>query len=459
MYYVKYKKNSTRKWIKKVLVFSFTKGDVMELISGILYSLLNIIFIISCFFIVSKPKYSIALTIYCLAAAAGVVYVMPGDINIGHATIPMVGNIIGLAVLAGSFIVLSKEDGFLNYIKSDFTIGIQSGMYAIFMTTKNIVVKEFIGNSNSVIDILIQFVCSVVAFFVASCLLYTVLNKIKKIKHILPMWIVEVVMVMIITTKASMIENGSTSTKIIVALFLTITIFIVMMMVCISIVLESDKRNRNMEIKMNEQTKYYENLAESYDDMRNLRHDMINHIQVIKMISGDNKELEEYANELISKYEDNICAFSTGERVFDTLLYQKKLECNKRSIVFEPCIRIEQVFHMDNVDTVSLFANIMDNAIEACDFVEEEKRFIKLNVTEKSNTLIIVAINSKSREIEYKQGKTTKIDKKNHGRGLRIVNKIVEKYNGVFTVEDHEDMFELKIMLHILENEEQKEKS
>lgn len=62
-----------------------------------------------------------------------------------------------------------------------------------------------------------------------------------------------------------------------------------------------------------------------------------------------------------------------------------------------------------------LYGNLLDNAIEACRYVEPDKRFIRMKSKMMNGNLIISVINSKQekRNVDLV---TMKPDKENHGR-------------------------------------------
>lgn len=92
-----------------------------------------------------------------------------------------------------------------------------------------------------------------------------------------------------------------------------------------------------------------------------------------------------------------------------------------------------------------LFGNLLDNAIEACEKVSEEKRQIRITVKMKNSDLILYMVNSKQ---EKKTDLlTTKKEKEKHGFGVSSVERIVEKYDGEILFEDCEDTFEVFAML------------
>ena len=104
---------------------------------------------------------------------------------------------------------------------------------------------------------------------------------------------------------------------------------------------------------------------------------------------------------------------------------------------------------MDTVDLYSLFANAMDNAIEAVRKIdEEEKRNISVRTSEKNNALQLEFRNSIA-SLNIYDGDypvTSKADKENHGYGIRSMDYISEKYGGHMMIEEKEDIFALKFL-------------
>ena len=84
---------------------------------------------------------------------------------------------------------------------------------------------------------------------------------------------------------------------------------------------------------------------------------------------------------------------------------------------------------LERGDIGVLYGNLLDNAIEACRKVPEEKRFIWLENKYQSGKLLLVITNSKTME-KNENLKTTKKDSYSHGRGILSVQRVADKYNG-----------------------------
>ncbi len=103
------------------------------------------------------------------------------------------------------------------------------------------------------------------------------------------------------------------------------------------------------------------------------------------------------------------------------------------------------------IDLCSVFFNLLDNALEACQQQPEAgaKRFIGIKAGISREYLIIEIKNSKKNEIKMRNGKiiTQKLNSKIHGLGLSIVQEIAEKYDGVFDIKFTDDTFTVYVAL------------
>ena len=81
----------------------------------------------------------------------------------------------------------------------------------------------------------------------------------------------------------------------------------------------------------------------------------------------------------------------------------------------------------------SLFCNLMDNAVEAT--AQIPGSFIELSVSERKGTAFtIITLTNSCRKNPFAKNKsgisTTKPDKRYHGYGMKIIERIVRNYNG-----------------------------
>ena len=97
---------------------------------------------------------------------------------------------------------------------------------------------------------------------------------------------------------------------------------------------------------------------------------------------------------------------------------------------------------MDTSDIYILFGNLMDNAIEAVQKLDDvDKRVISINIHSENDIFIANISNYYAGEIALRADglpDTTKLDRDFHGMGTKSANLIVDKYGGnlEFTADD-----------------------
>ena len=108
---------------------------------------------------------------------------------------------------------------------------------------------------------------------------------------------------------------------------------------------------------------------------------------------------------------------------------------------------------MDEMDIYSLFGNLLNNAIEACQ--GQKDPWLRVSCGPVKSYLAIEVENSVSGDImkENPTLSTTKKDSQSHGIGLRILKRIAEQYNGVLHYEmKGSDCFSVQLLLNLEES-------
>lgn len=140
----------------------------------------------------------------------------------------------------------------------------------------------------------------------------------------------------------------------------------------------------------------------------------------------------------------------TGNESLDVILTEKILFCDKHHIRMTCMADGKYLSFMDEVDVYSLFANILDNAIESMQKITaEEKRVINLDVRTAGQFLRIQEENYYEGTLKFQNGLpvTTKQDKDYHGFGMKSIRMIVNKYHGEMTIHAEDGIFSLNILL------------
>ena len=199
---------------------------------------------------------------------------------------------------------------------------------------------------------------------------------------------------------------------------------------------------------MAKEAKNYE-LSKKTVEMINIKcHDLKHQIAAIREMPQE----EQKAN--LDEIEEQVMIYNalakTGNAALDVILTSKAMLCEKYKIFLNYMADGEKINFIDTLDIYSLFGNALDNAIEAVNHVEKEKRIIYLRLNTQGNFLSIHIENYCKTPLVFKNGlpKTTKKDEEGyHGYGLKSIAYITDKYHGVMKTSIRDEMFCLDITI------------
>ncbi|MRZ81835.1 GHKL domain-containing protein [Paeniclostridium sordellii] len=231
---------------------------------------------------------------------------------------------------------------------------------------------------------------------------------------------------------------------------------ILLLMVVFKIIKDiKEKSEENLlKEKVDIQYNYYLNLQESQDRVKRLYHDMNNHMLCIKSMSSEQEDLNNYIDGISKNLNEFKEIYNTGNMILDIILNEKKAKCNENNISFSCDINFSKCSFIEMTDVCSIFSNILDNAIEACNKINNDEKYIKIRGTVVKSYYVIRCENSKINKVKIKNNKiiTSKKDKFIHGIGLKSVKSSLKKYDGELEIEDFEGEFLLQIYIPINKN-------
>lgn len=195
-----------------------------------------------------------------------------------------------------------------------------------------------------------------------------------------------------------------------------------------------------------------------YGSIRKVRHDMRNHMANIKgLVAGEKYgEAEKYVEKLDETIQELDYKFSTGNAVTDVIINDKYRRAVKSGIVFQVGFAYRETDTISAFDMGIVLDNLLDNAIEACEKIEQEKRYIKLALKRKERFLLIVVENRFDGKLEWRDGesrpRTTKRDSTpdilpEHGVGLKNVEDVADRYLGYMDIKADGEVFRVTVML------------
>lgn len=205
--------------------------------------------------------------------------------------------------------------------------------------------------------------------------------------------------------------------------------------------------------KMNMQYTNYINMQKDYMKVRQLHHDIKNHIACIKGVTQSNNDATNYISSIENELDRYDNSFDTGNMILDIILNEKSKICKDGNIKLQIDINNFNICSfIDTIDICSIFSNILDNSIEACKKITGSEKAIILRGTIVNDFFVIIIENTKQNKVNIKNNniKTDKKDTYLHGLGIKSVKDSVHKYGGEVVIDHSENKFIMKIFIPIV---------
>ena len=186
------------------------------------------------------------------------------------------------------------------------------------------------------------------------------------------------------------------------------------------------------EIKHN----YLGIISERTQELLKIKHDIKDHMFMVNYLveKGNLNEIKSYLDKII--FVEKELMLIPQKEWMNSFIYSKIMTARKKGITLEVKNEWNQDLYIkiDDMDLLSLLSNLINNSIEALEYVEagEKKRSI-LKLKQRKEYLLIDIFNYYNCQyLRLSAGRllTTKKDKRMHGKGMNIVKDIVTKYEG-----------------------------
>lgn len=219
---------------------------------------------------------------------------------------------------------------------------------------------------------------------------------------------------------------------------------------------ELENQLREAEEMQRIQASYYKQIEKGLNESRKQLHDFKNHITTLeRLYHTDSKDKAlNYMHELQAQMSQQMAAasFRVNNTAFDVILYEQEKACKEQGITFEKQILYNDLSILKYIDTCTIFANALDNAVKACSEIQNGEKKITLEVKRTNDILSIIIENTKQNHVVCENEKfvSSKADKHNHGFGVENIKMAVEKYNGIVSIDYTDTIFTLAISIPLL---------
>lgn len=191
----------------------------------------------------------------------------------------------------------------------------------------------------------------------------------------------------------------------------------------------------------------YRQIENAYNDMRKLKHDVANQLDVVNnLIFQNEKNSAEVVIKNISEQLESINAVCyTGEPIIDSVINIKLKYAHELGINISKRIKIA-TFNLDKIELCRAIGNVLDNAIEGCQRSGLFEQHIYISM-QQIDDKIVVEITNTATDVDLNNLQTSKINKSAHGIGLSSIQSSVEKLNGYMKYDFKNNIFSLKMVV------------
>ena len=203
---------------------------------------------------------------------------------------------------------------------------------------------------------------------------------------------------------------------------------------------------RNQLKELEYESAHYRELEQHQQEIRRIRHDIKNELSGIYgyLENGEVGEGKKEIEILLQQMTAAEQKIFTANAVVNGILNLKLQKMEMAQTEYEFDIHIPEQLKIQGTDLGVLLGNLLDNAIEACQEFQGEKK-IRLLIEYQNSGVVIHCENPCNEDTETLQ--TKKKDKINHGFGMGSIAQIVKKYDGFWEYQMKSGLFKVTVNL------------
>ena len=204
-----------------------------------------------------------------------------------------------------------------------------------------------------------------------------------------------------------------------------------------------------MEYQNKVVAKQVEEVQGLYMTMRGWRHDYHNHIQVLKahMAMGQLDALAGYLDALEQDLSQVDTYVKSGNLMVDAVLNSKLTLARQKDIALDCAAELPEQLSVSDVDLCVILGNLLDNAVEACEKIPPEGRFLRVYCAVVKHQLYLSVQNSAKEELDFDERNYISKKRGNHGLGMKRVKVLVDQYQGFLNLQNQPGIFAAEVLL------------
>lgn len=284
---------------------------------------------------------------------------------------------------------------------------------------------------------------------------FIILSKHRKYLNIINGILVTLIYLVIIFATAILINAAGTNGNNISYIYFIFAILASLMFWVLEIIF------KNYQASFEKTTRYfqqnvlhsqYEEIKNIYLNMRGWRHDYHSHLQTIKahLALKQLDEVQKYLLELekdLNRVDEYV---KSGNLLADAILNSKISIADSKNISVTCKAELPESIVISDIDMCVILGNLLDNAIESCMNIEENKRFIRIYIAVMKNQLYMSIQNSAKEELNFNERNYISNKRGEHGLGMKRVKMLIDKYNGYLNLQNEPGIFASEVTVPLI---------
>ncbi len=187
------------------------------------------------------------------------------------------------------------------------------------------------------------------------------------------------------------------------------------------------------------QYQYYSDLEKRYRESRKVIHDMKNHLQAVEQLyqSQEEGKAKAYVEDLYHMLNVLGEKYYSDHKMLNIILNDKLKKAEREGIQVQAAVGDVRLSGMRDMDVTTVFANLLDNAIEAASACSPPG-YVHLKM-DQIHDFTVISISNSSLEEKPKKG--------HMGLGLENVRNTLTKYHGTMQTERSPGQFRVNITI------------
>lgn len=213
------------------------------------------------------------------------------------------------------------------------------------------------------------------------------------------------------------------------------------------------------KLQQKELDNYTTEVESIYRQMRGIRHDYRNHLQVMEAYieTTQYSELKDYILQMTNELNQVDTIIRTGNTLIDALVNTKLSYAKERGVQLNTKAIAPANLGLDNVDLAVILGNLLNNAVEATTRSSHHsradansKQFIRLYIAPIKNNLYISVTNTMHENPKPSFISLKAPDRK--GYGIWRIDRAVEKYQGIINRQWEDGVFATEITIPLVDD-------